>query len=480
MSQTDVEPTNDATPTGMRRDLASAYAASGAKVGSWLWVTGFLFRMEGEDAVAVFALARATLGVFAYATFGLGPAMIYHLAKATAPRRVEALGERDETSTTAPTVIGVLDYQVPPRREPLFRPADEVTTTYANGLFIVCIFILVAVPAGVAFGELFTSLFRLPEIPRPYVVSQFVLGMAVGLVLRLAGDTPGALIQVRGRVWLDNVLVIAGEILWIVFVWQTKETYRFSYSQLLTGVGVAYAMSGGLVMLARFAFAAYLNGLAPRHAPIRFKRAYELLSYGSIVMVGQLADFLYAPVDFILINRLLGATVAATYLPAVQVDAGLLLLVTGMAAVLLPRAAVAHAGGDVAALRQYYVRGTVASVVMLAVAAAVVWLLSPWLFRLWLADDVPATRAILPLVLVHTVVGGSSAVGRSILLGMGRVKPFTVAVLTAGLANVVMSYVFVAHFGWGLNGIVLGTIIAVAGRCAVWQPWYVMRCLRNA
>ena len=35
------------------------------------------------------------------------------------------------------------------------------------------------------------------------------------------------------------------------------------------------------------------------------------------------------------------------------------------------------------------------------------------------------TQAILPLVLIHTVIGGSAAVGRSILQGMGRVKAFT-------------------------------------------------------
>jgi len=106
-----------------------------------------------------------------------------------------------------------------------------------------------------------------------------------------------------------------------------------------------------------------------------------------------------------------------------------------------------------------------------------VWAGSPWIFELWLGDSMPATRAILPLVLVHTVVGGSSAVGRSILLGMGKVKPFTISVLLAGVGNVLLSYVFVRYMGLGLEGIVLGTIIAVTARCAIWTPWYVLRAL---
>jgi O-antigen/teichoic acid export membrane protein len=204
-----------------------------------------------------------------------------------------------------------------------------------------------------------------------------------------------------------------------------------------------------------------------------------LLGFGVLVTLGQLADFLYSPVDFILISRLLRLEYVGIYAPAVQIDAGLLTLVTGLGAVLLPRSALAHAGGDTATVRRYYVRGTLASSALLAAAALAVWVLSPWILRLWLGRDMPETRAILPLVLIHTVVGGSSAVGRAILLGMGKVKPFTASVLMAGVTNVLLSYVFVRYFGWGLRGIVLGTIIAVVARAGIWMPWYVLRSLKQ-
>ena len=95
------------------------------------------------------------------------------------------------------------------------------------------------------------------------------------------------------------------------------------------------------------------------------------------------------------------------------------------------------------------------------------------------ADPMRATQAILPLVLIHTIVGGSSAVGRSILLGMGRVRAFTVAVLIAGAANVLLSYIFVARLHLGIKGIIYGTLIAVIARCAIWMPWYILRVLRR-
>jgi Na+-driven multidrug efflux pump len=70
-------------------------------------------------------------------------------------------------------------------------------------------------------------------------------------------------------------------------------------------------------------------------------------------------------------------------------------------------------------------------------------------------------------------------VGRSILLAIGKVRPFTVSVLIAGVANVILSYSFVRFGHLGLRGIVLGTIVAVVGRCAVWLPWYTLRVLKR-
>jgi len=53
-------------------------------------------------------------------------------------------------------------------------------------------------------------------------------------------------------------------------------------------------------------------------------------------------------------------------------------------------------------------------------------------------------------------------------------------VLIAGFTNVMVSYLLVRYTRLGLTGIVIGTIVAVVLRCALWMPWYVMRTLRSA
>ena len=85
-------------------------------------------------------------------------------------------------------------------------------------------------------------------------------------------------------------------------------------------------------------------------------------SFGLFVALAQAADFLYAPTDNILINRFINPVTVAVYAPAIQIDAGLLLLVSGLAVVLLPRRRWPTPRGIGAGLvRRYYLHGTLLS-----------------------------------------------------------------------------------------------------------------------
>ena len=55
----------------MRRDVISAYAASGAKILSWVVVSGFVYRFVDVAAFAMLALIRGTIGILNYTTLGL-------------------------------------------------------------------------------------------------------------------------------------------------------------------------------------------------------------------------------------------------------------------------------------------------------------------------------------------------------------------------------------------------------------------------
>jgi O-antigen/teichoic acid export membrane protein len=423
---------HNATPMGssLRSDLTTAYAAAGARIASWAVVSALVYRLLGPDHFAVLALVRGTLGILNYTALGLAPALVHHL-----PNDPQSL----------PT---------------LYKSARAVTLLAA------------VVGAGVAavYG---TNVTRLHHIP-PTVADAMALAITFGLsiVLRLASEPSGAMLQVRGRISLDNVILAVAELNWVI-----AAGVLLPVSGRLGSVGWAALLSGAFLYSARSRLAA---GVTPRTpARVDWRAARMLLGFGLLVTLSQLADFLYAPVDQILINRFLDPRDVAAYAPALQIDAALLVLVAGISATLLPRAALAHGRRDVETLRRYYVRGTLTSFALLTATALLVWALSPFLLKLWLKTPPPQTEQILPLVLIHTVIGGSSAVGRSILLAMGRVKPYATSALIAGLANVVLSYVFAVTLKLGLSGIVYGTVTVVVARCVLWMPPYVLFSLRG-
>ncbi len=467
--------TPDAPPpvSTMRRDLISAYLASGMKVASWAIVTAIVVRYGRSENLGLLTLVRSTLGLLGICTLGLAPAMVRMVGETLSVRVLSA----EQSQPSPPS--RVLSYAS--ARLETQKQNDPSLIVYASGMLLSIVLAVAGFIIVAMYAAFFRDIHHVPEIPRQYIIERFVLWMGGGLMLRLMSDAPSARLQVRGYIWLDNLLLAGGEALWAILTWQQTDTYYYShFSETLLHPGYAFFVSGLCLFSARLiAVRAIDLNLSYEHAPIQWRIIRQLLNFGILVTIAQLADFLYAPTDYLLINYLLEPSLGSVYAPAVQIDSALLLIVVSMGNVLLPKTVLAHVNDNYSLVRDYYIKGTLASTALLLAATLLVWTCSERILNLWLGNPSPATTAILPFILIHTVVGGSSAVGRSILLGMGKVKPFTIAVLVAGVSNVILSYVFVRYAGLGLKGIVLGTICAVVGRCAIWQPWYVWKCLRE-
>ncbi len=438
------------TGNKMPRDIASAYLATGARLAAWFMVAALVYRRLGADYFAVLALVRATIGLLNYTTLGLSPAMVHYMAGADRGR----LAGTDS------------------------RPASALREIYAAGRAVAWVSVLVGAAALLVYTFYFGQLHHIP-LELGGASRQLVLWFGAGVIARLASDPGGAVLQINAKITLDNLVIAGADVLWAA-ISMAVIAVAGSSAHAFGGIGAAYFASGVLLFITRRMIAWRIA--QSRHSDWRLvtrKAVVALLTFGVLVTLAQLADYLYAPTDYILISRLLTVDDLARYAPAVQVDAALLLAVAGLSAVILPKSAIAFASGDWKAVQRYYLRGTAWSIGLLLAGCGMFWLVSPIVFKVWFGDSLPGTRLILPLVLLHTLVGGSSAVGRAILLGTGYVKAFTASVLIAGTLNVVLSYTFVRYMDWGLNGIILGTIVAVTLRCAVWMPWYTLRVLRT-
>jgi O-antigen/teichoic acid export membrane protein len=464
------------TATGLRRDIVSAYLVTAARLLAWLVVTKSVFSVAGKPAFALLTIIQSTVGILEYAAIGLSPAIIRMTAEAIRADR----GNSTRTSASPGNgELPVISYDSPPPAR-----TAAVRNVYANGFIMA---LLTALIGGV-FLALFMALFKVlfahffhdaqNTSADPGIAAELVFMVGVATLIRLMSDAAGAALQTSGKIFVDNILLTSHEVIWgagtavCLFImhlpWQQATGYPLvagSVALLIFRAIVSHRYGSGL-------FARWWRQFNPT-------LVRKLFVFGGMVVAAQMADYLYAPANNLVILCLLGSETVATYAPGVLIDGAALLLVGALANVLLPRTALAHATGDLHMIRKYYIRGTIATFLLLLVAAPILWLLSPFIFELWLGNRMTDTCAILPLMLIHTVIGGSSAVGRAVLLAIGKVRPFTASVLIAGVANVILGFSFVYFFHLGLRGIVLGTIIAVAARCAIWLPWYTLRVLKR-
>ncbi len=521
-----VEPVPAASTS--RADIVAASAATAAKVLSWAVAAAVVYRQLGEAAFAVLAMTRATLGLLNYTTFGLGPALTRMVAEAersaeTPPSRgptdrrsddadaatshgfhsqvqseanVSATTDAQAERSLQDVITAVLTDSSDQRSVgPRLGATHPLTLDYASSrpfnensaaslLSTTARLLVGSGLAALVLAWVYASYFhRLHEVPVDAVVPDsgelvlFVFTLGAGFVARLGSDAISGASHALGRLRHDQTAAAATDVLWIALL--TGGVFAGSLAVMgLALVGMTFMLTGGVGLAVRFWLS---RSVALRASFGREKAsssaAFRLLAYGGLVTLGSAADFLYAPIDYFILNHKVSALAPAVYAPAVQIDAAILVLVSAVATVALPKAARLAAAGDNAAVWRGYLTGSILAGGAALALAIPAWLLSPHVFSLWLGDDLPATRAMLPLILLHTILGSAAGVGRATLVAVGYARSYAVVVLLGGAINVALSLWFV-HLGWGIAGVIWGTIISVAARCLVALPLLVRRATR--
>ena len=246
----------------------------------------------------------------------------------------------------------------------------------------------------------------------------------------------------------------------------------------LVAVGIGFMLAGAALLLSRSWWAFRLSGvLLPTKHPIHLAVVRALLGFGAIVTLAQVADFLYAPTDYILIDRLLRPIDIATYARS-RAD----------------RRRVA-AAGDGAGVRRAPPRGR-GPCGQRSCCPAAILLAGNRRQRGAAGNGSNADLADLSHAAAHLAWKRNAGNARPTAIGAGEQRHWrkqrggTIhsprcwacsraghcrSGIGSGQCGVQLS---VRQDGRrGLRGIVLGTSVALIGRCAVWMPWYVLKTL---
>ena len=198
--------------------------------------------------------------------------------------------------------------------------------------------------------------------------------------------------------------------------------------------------------------------LRPGRSFVDAALAPRLLKLGVLFVALQIAVSVAFQSDVVVAAAVVGPEAAAVYSVAARVFLFVPSLIAIVQAHVWPAYGEALNRGDVHWVTRWLRRSIIGALVASASASAILFVASPWIFRILTADTLTMPTALLLGFAVWAVVSSAfNAVG--ILLNAASVIGFQVAVaLAMGATSIGLSIVFANVFG--VSGVIWGTVVA--------------------
>lgn len=415
-------------------NVASSWLKLGTQLGVAVVVSPFMLHKLGDSAFGVWILVLSLTGYLGLFDFGVRASIGRYVARFAAVGDEEQLLRFLNTSLMACGVLGLI----------------ALLLTGLGSIYL---------------GVLF-------KIPADFLSTARILFLLIGTDVALAFPLSifGCILEGYQNFWSLNLTHIC--------------------ASLLRGLLILFALSmgGGLIMVAlvivglnlvRQLVCVYLVFLS---TPLRLRVRYldgsmlgELVSYSTIAFAIFIAESLRFQSDAIVIGAFLSSA-AVTYFAIgsklVEYPAS---LVINLAQIFTPMASHYDAMGDQGALQKVFVAGNRACALVIFPLCAALIILGKPIIELWVGARYLSSYSILLVLIVPRSLLLAQSGSIRILLGLGRQRMLALVSLLEGVANLVLSIVFVRH--WGIFGVAVGTALPLACTSLLFLPRHLCRIL---
>lgn len=303
------------------------------------------------------------------------------------------------------------------------------------------------------------------------VVELSFLGMCFSFVLTLCNSVYYALQKAQ----VVNLISVCQQAVMLLSVWFLSLTGTSS----LTAVAVFYVLSNILVY---GAFTVYVfarnRSLAPSSRCCSREVAKDVGGLGIMFFVAQIATLVLFTTDNLIVSNLFGPEQVTVYATANKVFTVLPSLFAALVVPLWSKTTVDYARGDIVEIRvslskmhRLFAVATTGVIIMVVAFKPMV--------RLWLGRDLGFENSLVVLMGVYAVVYMWNAIYSQIINGLALVGFIAAIACVQLVVNIPLSIFLASSCGLGVNGVLLGTIIAMLIH-SVTYPFYCKRALDRA
>lgn len=297
------------------------------------------------------------------------------------------------------------------------------------------------------------------------------LGMCFSFVLMLCNNIFYALQKAQ----TVNLMAVFQQAVMLLSVWLLSLTRTSD----LTAVAIFYVCSNILVYGGFTAFIFLRNrAIAPSLKYFDGHVAKDLGGLGIKFFITQIATLVLFTTDNLIISNLFGPEQVTVYSTANKVFTVIISLFAALVVPLWSKTTVDYARGDIGEIRltlakMYKLFGFAA-----AGTAFLVVVFKP-LVALWLGRDLGFSWSLILMMGLYAIVYMWNTIWSQIINGLTLVNFMVVVACVQAIVNIPLSLLFATSCGFGIEGVLLGTVLTMA-ISSVTYPAYARRALARA
>ena len=280
------------------------------------------------------------------------------------------------------------------------------------------------------------------------------LGMCFSFVLMLCNNVFYALQKAQ----IVNLMAVFQQGVMLLSVWLLSLTRTND----LTAVAILYVLSNVLVYGGFTVYIFVKNRLlSPSLKCVDKKVAKDLGGLGLKFFIAQIAALILFTTDNLIISNLFGPEQVTIYSTANKVFTVIISLFAALVVPLWSKTTVDFARRDI-----YEIKRTLGKMLKLFILAAVGAGLLAVLFKplvaLWLGRDLGFSWSLILMMGLYAIVYMWNTIWSQIINGLTLVNFMVAVACIQAAANIPLSFLFARTCGFGIEGVLLGTILTMA------------------
>lgn len=251
-------------------------------------------------------------------------------------------------------------------------------------------------------------------------------------------------------------------------------------SKTLYVVGGGYLLLSGITMTGGYLFRKKLvPELVFQRNAFSFFAFRQMTTMGGWTLLNNMGVLLYFNIDYIIINRVLGAEAGGLYAPIVQLNLLVTLIVTSLNEIFSPIIIQSIGENNNAAIQRrtytairYFGLISLLPIVLICGFAKSV-------LGLWLGEDFAGLHTLVWLLMIPLILSNSAQPLFALLNGLNAVKYLGIATCVGGLLNLALSLILVQYTDLGLYAVAFATVLSLFIRNVIFVPFYSMKLING-